>query len=332
MSDGKFYYVYPRKTVHVPRLALKRPQAGDVWYLRLLLKHVPCRSFEELKTVEGRVCESSAEAATKLGLFNDSTESKLCMEEAVAQFCIPCQLRILFFLLITEGAPGPSLYDAFKIEPLNENTLVERELARYDAKDTESVHQAMLGQLNKDQRKIYDFIVEKIQSKKGGLIYINGAADTAILSLRNYQVDSLNDDIFNDLPGRAGTLLSYDELDSTDGSSNHFDDGLNEDFLHSLNENNVPPHELKVKEGMECYLLRNISPEDGLLNNAKIIVLKFTRNVLTARVVATGKVVYIPRIQFTLKIERKNFQMKRDNSLSVRLTQEHLTEPREQPL
>ncbi|XP_055350894.1 uncharacterized protein LOC129597400 [Paramacrobiotus metropolitanus] len=461
MSDGKTYFIYCRKTVHVPRLALIRPQAGDVWYLRLLLKHVPSRSYEQLRTVNGEVCESFADAATKLGLFNDSTESKLCMEEAIAQFCSPAQLRTLFFLLVTEGAPGPSLYETFKshmaedyrlnqklsewesekkllsdlfakfdsagknmndfglTEPFSEKNMVEREIARYNPVQNELEHEHLLSMLNNDQREIYDYVVKMLETNSGGLLYINGAAgtgktflvncianlvraqgkialccastavaasnygggrtahsmfqtavenngteqklecnsmkcfkkldallkcveeffllelvisdkslllssmdqelrslldkvgdgtfeedeenyvvlpeylnyttsveeakafaypnlkeqnrkilDSAILSLRNYQVDELNADIYKDLAGKPGTLYSFDELNS-EGSAGYFDEEFNEDFLHSLNENNVPPHELKVKEGMECYLLRNLSPEDGLLNNAK---------------------------------------------------------------
>ena len=35
---------------------------------------------------------------------------------------------------------------------------------------------------------------------------------------------------------------------------------LNEEFFNSMNKSSVPPHDLKIKVGQECYIMRNLSP------------------------------------------------------------------------
>ena len=79
---------------------------------------------------------------------------------------------------------------------------------------------------------------------------------------------------------------------------------MNEDFCKSVHVSNAPPHELKLCEGMECYITRNLCPDDGLLNNTLVEVLSITRN-LKKVLVSTGKIHYIPRINFTLELPRK---------------------------
>ena len=87
--------------------------------------------------------------------------------------------------------------------------------------------------------------------------------------------------------------------------------GLNEDFFNIISKPNSPPHELHLKSGEECYIMRNISPNGGLLNNTMVKVIEITRRLIKVLILANNQVHYIPRINFTMSLPRKNFSITR---------------------
>ena len=73
------------KSDTIGRVHSVNPIAGDVFYLRLLLHNDHCKgktSFEDLRTVNGEVCDSFQEACTKLGLLQDDNEWHQVLTEA----------------------------------------------------------------------------------------------------------------------------------------------------------------------------------------------------------------------------------------------------------
>ena len=52
-----------------------------------------------------------AEAAKALGLLGHSSEAEFYMNEAIADVCTPYQLRTLFVILVSEGAPANILFE-----------------------------------------------------------------------------------------------------------------------------------------------------------------------------------------------------------------------------
>ena len=78
-----------------------------------------------------------------------------------------------------------------------------------------------------------------------------------------------------------------------------------------MNNSNVPPYELNIKVGQECYIMRNFSPDDGLLNNTAVRVIDCTRHSVKVVMLDTGVVHYIPRINFTITLRRKGFSIMR---------------------
>ena len=61
------------------------PIAGDVFFLRLLLHNDHCKGktgFEDLRTVDGKVCATFKEACTELGLLQDDNEWDQVLTEA----------------------------------------------------------------------------------------------------------------------------------------------------------------------------------------------------------------------------------------------------------
>ena len=94
-------------------------------------------------------------------------------------------------------------------------------------------------------------------------------------------------------------------------STGYFSVGMNEGFYNTLNFPNVPPHELKLKVGMECFVVRNLSPEDGLLNNTPVRVLKISKYFLAVEIIPFGKTYILPRITFLLHLRKKGIRIKR---------------------
>ena len=86
----------------VGRLAAASPAEQERFYLRLLLTHVVCPTcYEDLRMVEGRLCDTFKEAAQLQGLAVDDREWRECMLEA-ATHKMPRQLRDLFALMLIQ--------------------------------------------------------------------------------------------------------------------------------------------------------------------------------------------------------------------------------------
>ncbi len=72
-------------------------------------------SFDDLKTVDGQVCQTFTDAAKKQGLLRDDTEYERCMAEAV-MFQMPQHLRTLFCVILLYCNPTNPihLWNSFK--------------------------------------------------------------------------------------------------------------------------------------------------------------------------------------------------------------------------
>ena len=115
----------------------------------------------------------------------------------------------------------------------------------------------------------------------------------AILTTKNEFVDEINSLLINRL---SGTEIRYYSCDET--IDQHKQAEL-QDFLHSLHPPSLPPHELVLKSNCPLMLLRNLNPAEGLCNGTRLIALRFSKNVIHAKIVVgtfSGKEVFIPRI------------------------------------
>ncbi len=109
----------------------------------------------------------------------------------------------------------------------------------------------------------------------------------AFLSPQNIYVDEFNDIILKDLPGEermyssfrhtqikpyftsADIYYSADMVKELD--PNPFDPMHSPDFLTLLTHTGVP-HELHLKEGAICTIMRNMSIDKGLIKNSQVVV------------------------------------------------------------
>lgn len=89
----------------VTRLAAASPRNIERFHLRLLLLHVKgATSYEDLRTVDGVVCQTFVQACVLRGITTDDSEWDRTLEEAVTwQF--PRQLRELFAMILVHCLP-----------------------------------------------------------------------------------------------------------------------------------------------------------------------------------------------------------------------------------
>ena len=90
----------------IGRVVSLTPRHGDVFYLRVLLHHVPgATAFAELRTVDGQVYATHQEACRRRGLLQDDEEWAETLAEAV-RTQRPGQIRQLFLVLLLFCAPA----------------------------------------------------------------------------------------------------------------------------------------------------------------------------------------------------------------------------------
>ena len=107
----------------IGRMYFLGPKAGDRFYLRLLLSHVKgATSFEDLRTVDGRVCSTYQEACILRGLTKNDREWDEALMEA-SQTSTGAAMRRLFVIILIECNPSDpeSLWEAHKDGSVIEN-------------------------------------------------------------------------------------------------------------------------------------------------------------------------------------------------------------------
>ena len=79
--------ITPRSKVRVCRIPAMRPSQGDIYFLYVLLKSVPGRSYEDIRTVPGRKepCSTYREAVKALGFLRDDDEHIISFTHIMAE-------------------------------------------------------------------------------------------------------------------------------------------------------------------------------------------------------------------------------------------------------
>lgn len=132
-------------------------------------------------------------------------------------------------------------------------------------------------------------------------------AKSAILASTNEAVGRWNAEIQSRIVGEAITLRSVDRLADTDDPANTtLVSVLSEEVLNTFTSTDVPPHELQLKEGDVCLVMRNLARRPALINNARVIVrtiraYTITVQLLSATPALNNTLHVIPRIYFRFK-------------------------------
>lgn len=101
-------FVYARRTASsllttpICRLQFVSPINGDVYYLRLLMRHFASSSFDNARTVNGQLYRTCRDACIACGLIDDTDEFDVTMKEAIEAGYIGWRLRNLFVVLAGE--------------------------------------------------------------------------------------------------------------------------------------------------------------------------------------------------------------------------------------
>lgn len=75
----------------------------------------------------------------------------------------------------------------------------------------------------------------------------------------------------------------------------------------------MPAHILNLKKNLRIVLIRNVDPSKGLCIGTHLIIKRIGRSVIEAEIITgtnTGDTVLIPRITFTITMNRWPFKMK----------------------
>ena len=85
----------------IGRIASVNPSEGERYYLRLLLLNVQAsKSYDDLLTVNEKLCSSYRESANLRGLLTTDTTFESAIEEATA-YQLPYSLRVLFATILS---------------------------------------------------------------------------------------------------------------------------------------------------------------------------------------------------------------------------------------
>jgi hypothetical protein len=142
-------------------------------------------------------------------------------------------------------------------------------------------------------------------------------AKSAILCNTNADVDMINSKILNMLDNGQITvpLLSETKLAKEQGNPAAF--LLSEDHLENISRPNVPPHKLCLKIGTICFVTRNVSRANRLMNGTKVQITKIVGyyqieaiNLLNGEVCLFNRITFqfmyngatINRLQFPLRL------------------------------
>eukprot|EP00955_Chlamydomonas_euryale_P021383 226167-Chlamydomonas_euryale.AAC.1 len=75
---------------------------------------------------------------------------------------------------------------------------------------------------------------------------------------------------------------------------------LPSEFLYTIDSSELPPHELKLKEGCPLMCLRNINPKVGLMNGTRLVLRGAGTKVLRCKIALGSharKVFLLPRVR-----------------------------------
>ena len=139
-------------------------------------------------------------------------------------------------------------------------------------------------------------------------LYPNGfdplvAKDCCILAATNERGDMWNETIQNMNKNKMHTLKSTDYLCEVDDPFGYLNSAMNTLSLNSIRKTATPNHELKLKVGDICILLRNLLRSCGLATNTRVRILHITPTCIRVQTMTDNpQIAYIPRIRFKFSV------------------------------
>jgi len=115
-SENRYDFSRPAENV-VSRIYTVSPREGERYFIRTLLFHQSgCKSFEELRTVNGEVCESFREACLRKGLLVDDDEWKRVIQDNFSSSFVPLTEVFVTILLHCNPSDPRALWTEHKTQ------------------------------------------------------------------------------------------------------------------------------------------------------------------------------------------------------------------------
>ncbi|CAI9270649.1 unnamed protein product [Lactuca saligna] len=177
-------------------------------------------------------------------------------------------------------------------------------------------------------QELIGFIYDNITLENPTILNLS---EKAIVCPKNETVHEINMMVLKKTAGNSKIYLSTDSIILNAGCDG--DSGLlyPPEYLHMLNFNGIPPHQLELKINAPVILMRNISPIYGLCNGTRLIITQLLSRVIEAEIMtgtAIGCKVYIPRITLThtdnelpFTLKRKQFPLKLCYAMTINKSQ-----------
>ncbi|GKA41174.1 putative diphthine methyl ester synthase [Tanacetum coccineum] len=165
----------------VGRIHQVPPSLGEAYYLRVLLNKVKGKtSWEEIRTVEGKLYYSFRDACFAMGLLDDDKEYIEAIKEGY-RISFGDSVRRLFVMLLTNesslssisGMPLPDL----EFLENHTNTLIHDKIS-YNPDLLRAEHERLFLRLTAEQKIIYTRVISAVENNKGGVFFLYGYGGT----------------------------------------------------------------------------------------------------------------------------------------------------------
>ncbi|KAG2793813.1 hypothetical protein PC111_g22877 [Phytophthora cactorum] len=126
-----------------------------------------------------------------------------------------------------------------------------------------------------------------------------------ILTTTNAVVQRINEAVAQRLEEISQEYLSTDSVEE-DEEVNFFE----QEVLHTVNINGIPPNKLTLKKGAPIMMMRNLNPDLGQCNGTRLRIVEIKPHVIHATIMTgerQGQHVLIPRIVFISDGEAREF-------------------------
>ncbi|XP_035845319.1 ATP-dependent DNA helicase PIF2-like [Helianthus annuus] len=187
--------------------SFRSPSTGEAYYLRILLNKVKGpTSFDDIKTVNGRVYDTFRDACYALGLLDDDSEYIEAIKEANISGSAGYIRNLFATMLLSSTLSRPEvvwestwkymtddfLYRFSKYHRVSGLSIPDEQLKNYitfaadlineelayDRTELQNVYQGQVNLLTDEQRAVYEEIMNAVHGDNGGVFFVYGYGGT----------------------------------------------------------------------------------------------------------------------------------------------------------